>query len=136
MEKQNKNIETEIKIKLDNLESFVSELLEMKATVVGKDLQRTVRMDTPNMDLEKKKLFLRVRSGFANIVTLKVKNNDNKDFMQRDEYETEVKDIETLSDIFSILCFSKRLILEKYRANFVLQDVKISVDEVPFGIYV
>jgi len=136
MDKQIKNIEIEIKVEIDNLENFISKLLKTNAKFLGRDFQRTVRMETPNMDLEKKKLFLRVRSGFGNIVTLKVKNKDNKNFMQRDEYETEVKDIDTLSEIFSILGFSKRLILEKYRVNFLFKEVKISIDELPFGIYV
>lgn len=136
MDKQSKYIETEIKIQLFDLKTLVSNLIKVNATFLGKDFQRTVRMDTPDMDLEKKGLFLRVRSGFGNTVTLKVKNKEVKDFMQRDEYETEVKDLRVLSDIFSILGFSKQLILEKYRANFLYRGVKISIDELHFGTYV
>ena len=104
---KNTNIETEIKIKIDNPNTFISELIEKKAVFKGKDFQRTIRMDTPNMDLQKKGIFLRVCSGLGNAITLKVKKEENKDFKLRDEYETKVEDINVLSRIFSILGFVK-----------------------------
>ena len=127
--------ETEIKLKIDDVNALISELIASGAELVGKDFQRTVRMDTPNMDLEKKGLFLRVRSGFGEIVTLKVKNKEDKEVFQRDEFETDVKNISVLADIFHMLGFSKRLIMEKYRVNFDYKDVKISIDELPFGFF-
>ncbi len=133
---KNTNIETEIKIKIDNPNTFISELIEKKAVFKGKDFQRTIRMDTPNMDLQKKGIFLRVCSGLGNAITLKVKKEENKDFKLRDEYETKVEDINVLSRIFSILGFSKHFVMEKYRANFLHKNVMISIDELPFGIYV
>lgn len=129
-------IETEVKIKINNLEDFVDELLKSGAVFEGKDFQKTIRMDTPNLDLEKRKVFLRVRSGLGSIVTLKVKKDENKDFKLRDEYETEVKDINILTQIFTVLGFNKHFIMEKYRANYSYKGVEISVDELPFGIYV
>jgi adenylate cyclase class 2 len=132
---ETKNIETEIKIKIDNIEEFVNLLISKKASYQGRDFQRTTRIDTPNLDLQKKSIFLRVRSGLGNTVTLKVKKEENKNFKLRDEYETEVKDISILSEIFSILGFDRHFIMEKYRANFSLGGLEISVDELPFGIF-
>jgi len=129
-------MEKEIKIKLTDLLAIVSLLDQKKARLIGKSFQRTTRMDTPGMELEKKGVFLRVRSGFENTVTLKRKISDNKDVFERQEIETEVKDIDKLADIFDILGFSKRLILEKYRMEFDYKGLKIALDELPFGFYV
>ena len=129
-------IETEVKIEINNLKGFVAKLLENGTVFKDKDFQRTVRMDTPGLNLEKRKVFLRVRSGLGNTVTLKVKKEENKNYKLRDEYETEVKDINVLTQIFTILGFSKHFVMEKYRANYSYEGVEISVDELPFGIYV
>lgn len=52
------------------------------------------------------------------------------------ELETEVKNPELLADIFAELGFTKRSIMEKYRINYSYQNTKISIDELPFGIYI
>lgn len=129
-----KQIETEIKIELKDID-LILDLLKKKAVFEGKTFQRTIRMDTPNMDLEKKKIFLRVRSGFKNIVTLKINKKKTDKFFQRDEYETEVKDVNLLSEIFSLLGFNKKLVMEKYRAIFKYQETTLCLDELPFGIF-
>ena len=128
--------EKEIKLKIENPSELISKLNSLKARFVSKSFQRTTRMDTETMDLEKNRTFLRVRSGSKNIVTLKKKLGENAEVFERQEIETEVKDIEKLADIFGGLGFTKRLILEKYRADFDFHNVKISIDELPFGFYV
>lgn len=128
--------EREIKLKIEKPSDLISKLNSLKAKFVSKSFQRTTRMDTETMDLEKNGTFLRVRSGSKNIVTLKKKLGENAEVFERQEIETEVKDIEKLADIFGGLGFTKRLILEKYRADFDYKDVKISIDELPFGFYV
>ncbi len=130
-------MEQEIKIKIENPLELISKLIVLKAEKIGQSFQRTTRMDTPNMDLEKNGTFLRVRSGHKNSVTLKKKLKEkNKEIFEREEIETEVKDIDKLADIFSNLGFTKRLILEKYRIDFKYKDLNISIDELPFGFYV
>lgn len=128
--------EREIKLKLENPSDLISKLNSKKAKFIGKSFQRTTRMDTESMGLEKNGVFLRVRSGSKNIVTLKRKLRENAEVFERQEIETEVEDIDKLADIFYGLGFTKRLILEKYRADFEYEGVKISVDELPFGFYV
>ena len=132
----NELIEIEVKIKISNLKDFVAKLRKTGAVFKGKDFQKTIRMDTPDLDLEKRKIFLRVRSGLGNTLTLKVKKEEDKDFKLRDEYETEIKDLKVLTRIFSLLGFSKHFVMEKYRADFSYGGVEISVDELPFGTYV
>jgi adenylate cyclase class 2 len=129
-------IEKEIKVKVENPKQLLSLLAELKAEKKGEGFQRTTRMDTPDLNLEKQGTFLRVRTGGKDIVTLKKKIKSKGELFERMELETEVKDPELLADIFANLGFTKRFIMEKYRIDYSYKNTKISVDELPFGVYV
>ena len=129
-------IEKEIKVEVENPQQLLSLLIEKKAKMKGEGFQRTIRMDTPDRGLEKQGTFLRVRTGGKNIVTLKKKIKTDRDVFERRELETEVKDPELLADIFANLGFTKRFIMEKYRIDYEYKNTKISLDELPFGIFV
>jgi len=131
-----KNIEKEIKIRVDSLAPIQLKLEEKGAKFHGKAFQRTVRFDSENLDLESSKTFIRVRSGFNNVVTLKKKVNTNKNVFERVELETEVKDIEVMRQIFHYLGYTKEFIMEKYRSNWSYRGTEISFDEMPFGHFV
>lgn len=133
---RNYHIEKEIKIKVENPKQLISLLTKLKAEKRNEGSQITTRMDSPELKLEKKGIFLRVRTGEKNIVTLKKKIKSNGDLFERMELETEVKNPELLADIFAELGFTKRSIMEKYRINYSYQNTKISIDELPFGIYI
>ncbi len=132
----NNYIEKEIKVKIKNPRLLLSLLAEKKAKKTGQGFQRTTRMDTPNLNLEKQGTFLRIRTGGKNIVTLKKKIKGNGEVFERQELETEVKDPELLADIFANLGFTKRFIMEKYRIDYVYKNTKISLDELPFGVFI
>mgnify|MGYP001570170333 CR=1 FL=1 len=129
-------IEKEVKVEVKDPKQLLSLLAEKKAEKTGEGFQRTTRMDTPNLNLEKQGTFLRVRTGGKNIVTLKKKIKGNGEVFERQELETEVKDPELLADIFANLGFIKRFIMEKYRIDYVYKNTKISLDELPFGIFI
>ena len=129
-------IEKEIKVEVENPQQFLSLLIEKKAKMKGEGFQRTIRMDTPDNGLEKQGTFLRVRTGGKNIVTLKKKIKTDGDVFERRELETEVKDPKLLADIFANLGFTKRYIMEKYRIDYEYKNTKISLDELPFGVFV
>lgn len=133
-----KYIEKEVKFKVDDPKGLIGLLKSKSAEKVSGMFQRTTRMDTPNMDLEKKGIFLRVRTGDKSIVTLKKKINDkaDSDLFERLELETEVKDTQVLADVFEQLGFSKRLVMEKYRVNYKYKNTTLSLDELPFGNYI
>ena len=129
-------IEKEIKVEVENPQQFLSLLIEKKAKKKREGFQRTIRMDTPDNGLEKQGTFLRVRTGGKNIVTLKKKIKTDGDVFARRELETEVKDPKLLADIFANLGFTKRYIMEKYRIDYEYKNTKISLDELPFGVFV
>jgi adenylate cyclase class 2 len=127
--------EKEIKIQIKDITSLDKVLVKLGAKFIGSAFQRTIRFDTPAMDLEKQGKFLRVRSGFDNVITLKVKSS-NKKVYEREETEFEVGNIESARKVFNTLGFTKELIMEKYRSNWQLYDAVISIDELPFGFFV
>lgn len=129
-------IEKEIKIEVKNPKELLSFLAQKGIKKVSEGFQRTIRMDTPNLDLEKRGTFLRVRTGGKNIVTLKKKIKSSGEVFERQELETEVKDPELFADIFAELGFARRFIMEKYRIDYKYKNTKISLDELPFGVFV
>lgn len=129
-------IEKEIKVEIKNPKELISLLAQKNVKKVSEGFQRTTRMDTPNLDLEKRGTFLRVRTGGKDIVTLKKKIKSTGEVFERQEIETEVKDPELLADIFANLGFTKRFIMEKYRIDYEYKDTKISLDELPFGVFI
>jgi adenylate cyclase class 2 len=133
---KNNYIEKEIKIGVRNPKELLSLLSQKGAKKVGEGFQRTTRMDTPRLDLEKRGTFLRVRTGGKDIVTLKKKIKTTGEVFERQELETEIKDPELLADIFANLGFTKRFIMEKYRLDYEYKGTKISLDELPFGMFI
>jgi adenylate cyclase class 2 len=51
----------------------------------------------------------------------------------REELEVEVSDLDTARAILEGLGFELMLVYEKYRSAYMLGDVEISLDEMPFG---
>lgn len=127
-------IETEIKLKVDDLE-LLMENLKNKAEFLGEAFQKTIRFDTPDRDLERKGIFLRVRSGFENVITLKKKIETASGVFAREEIEVDIKDIDKMAKILSDLGFNRQWIMEKYRSEWKYNNLILSVDKLPFGDY-
>jgi adenylate cyclase, class 2 len=127
-------IEKEVKFEVDL--AFIRKFLKNpKFKKEFNSFQRTVRRDTANLDLAKRGVFLRTRSDVKNVITLKKKNSQNTKVYERQEYETEVKDIKVVEDILEILGFDDIKIMEKYRIQGKFGDVTIVFDELPFGLF-
>lgn len=129
-------IEQEVKFEVPNIKNILKKLKEIGATEIATDFQRTIRFETENDDLLSKGMFLRVRSGHGDVITLKRKiSEDNADFKEREEIETKVEDLAKMRKIINYLGFTKEFIFEKYRSNWKYKGAEISVDELPFGNY-
>jgi len=124
--------EIEIKFKIENLNLIKRKLKDKKAKFIGKTLERTIKFDTENKDLEKKGKFLRVRTGFKNVITFKrkIKRKDTK-FKEREEIELEIPEPEKMKIILENLGFTKKWIMEKYREKWILGDAEVVIDKLP-----
>lgn len=127
--------EKEIKLKVDNFKKLIDYLLKNGAEILNATKEVTIRMDTPNKDLKKRGLFLRVRSGSKKVITLKEKLGNDERVKTRKETEFEIENIKKMIYILGKLGFDYRLVMEKYRINLKYKGAKLSIDELPFGIY-
>lgn len=133
------NKETEIKIEITaDRDEFEKKVLALNPVVSEEVLERTIRFDTPTEDLRQKGIFVRVRSGFKNVWTVKQKIEgvaDADKYRQRNEWEIEIEDLEKARQMLKTLGFDKELIMEKYRKKFTLPKAEIVIDRLPFGTY-
>lgn len=129
------NREIEVKFKIDKFDKIRKILKQKKAKFLGKAFERTIRFDTLKKDLEKKDCFLRVRTGFENVITFKRKIK-NKDFKEREEIELEIADPEKMKIILGKLGFFEIGTMEKYREKWIFKNTEISIDKLPFGNFI
>ena len=128
-------IEKEVKFEIKNLPRLIAYLKANGAKFLNKAKETTIRLDTPDSALEKKGLFLRVRSGSKNTITLKEKTGKSQDVKARKETEFEIQDVRSMAYILSRIGFTYSRIMEKYRINLIFKETKLSIDELPFGIF-
>ena len=132
------NREIEIKVAVSNIEAFEKKVMALDPQVIAEVLERTIRFDNDTGDLEKKGIFVRVRSGSKNIWTVKKKIKDAGEadkYFQRNEWEVEISDLETARQMLKVLGFEQEFIMEKYRKKFILPEAEITIDRLPFGVY-
>jgi predicted adenylyl cyclase CyaB len=124
--------EIEIKFKINKTALIRKKLLNLKAKFIGKAFERTIRFDTPNDVLFKNGKFLRLRTGFKNVITLKIKiKSKDKKFREREEIELEISDPEKMKIILENLGFINKWIMEKYREKWILRDAEVVIDKLP-----
>ena len=128
-------IEKEIKLEIDDLEGMIAKLKSLGAGFSGRKFQRTIRFEKGERELESDGLFLRVRSGFKNVLTMKIKK-ENENVFEREELEVEIENIEIVRKILNNLGFDKEKIMEKYRSKWRMGNVDICLDELPFGNFI
>lgn len=129
-------IEKEIKLRIEDPVVLAIDLKKKGACFIGKAFQRTIRFDDRNASLASRGIALRVRSGLCNVVTVKRKLEDAGGVSQREEYEAKAEDIEIFRNMFITLGFDCERIMEKYRMDFEFNSTLVSIDEMPFGMFV
>jgi adenylate cyclase class 2 len=127
--------EKEVKLKIMDLRKVEERLRELKADKVGEVFERTIRLDTPDMDLAQKGVFLRVRSGFKTVITLKEKI-ENQTVRERKETEFLIEDLDAMKYVLNRLGFTNEMIMEKFRQNWKYLDTVICLDTLPFGDFI
>jgi len=130
-----KYIEKEIKFEIKDLPKLIDCLKKNGAKFLNESKERTIRLDTSDGALEKKGVFLRVRAGSKNTITLKEKVGDDRDVRARKETEFEIKDVDAMAYILERLGFDYLRIMEKYRINLEYKGTKLSIDELSIGFY-
>jgi adenylate cyclase, class 2 len=127
-------LEQEVKFYLGNLRAFENRLVssggELKQPRI---LETNLRFDTPDRRLSGSYQTLRLRQDKVCRLTWKGAGNPAGEVSAREELEIEVSDLNTARAILEGLGFEIMLIYEKYRSAYMLGDVEISLDKMPFG---
>lgn len=133
------NLEIEVKFLVDDLSTMRERLLATGARQVkARQHERNVRFDDDDASLLRKGQLLRLRQDDRVRLTFKglAAADTTSEAKVREELETTAGDFETLAEILKRLGFRERQVYEKYRETFLLGEVEVVLDELPFGNFV
>ena len=80
--------------------------------------------------------YIRLRTGFKNTLTLKKARVKESEVSERLEIEIEIDDMESCQKLLQEIGLNEKLIMEKYRMIWEVNGTIITIDELPFGVYV
>ena len=129
----------EIEIKL-----FVRDLdvVENRLKSMGAELEQprtheiNLRFDTAESELSKANKALRLRSDTKARMTFKGPSVNRGGVRERQEIEFVVDDFHSARAFLEALGFRIKLVYEKYRAQYLYQGVRVTLDELPYGKFV
>lgn len=127
--------EQQIKYEINNFNEFIKTLREKEAIFIGGNLETTIRYDDKDLNLSKKGIFIRTKSGFGNVLTIKEKEDGVSNFLERKKTETEVESTESIKYLLEKIGLNNQFVMEKYRLLWKIDNQYINIDELPFGIY-
>ncbi len=132
-----KDTEIEIKLHVRDLA-----LIEGRLQALGGELHQphvletNLRFDTPDRTLGRTYKVLRLRQDWDARLTYKGPGEMNKGARQRTELEFKVSDFEMAKAFLEALGFQETMRYEKRRAEYLLQGLTVTLDEMPFGNFV
>jgi len=130
-------LEREVKLRFDSADAARAAVLGVGAAPIrSRRLQEDCLLDTTDESLRRRRCVLRLRmeSGKSRL-TFKGPVQPS-DLLLRDELETLVADGPLLLSILEELGFRVWFRYQKYREEFVLDDVIVAVDETPLGAFI
>ncbi|HLV35950.1 MAG TPA: class IV adenylate cyclase [Spirillospora sp.] len=129
--------ETEVKLYCPDLSAAASALIRAGAELVTPRVaERNVRYDNADGTLTRDGIVLRLRQDYRARLTYKGPGQIENGIMTRYEAEVEVSDFDTMHAILLKLGYQPRLIYEKFRTTYTLNDAEIVLDELPYGNFI
>jgi adenylate cyclase class 2 len=127
-------LETEIKFFLPDLDMFRRRLQASKAISEGVVFETNYRFDNAQNQLRAERCLLRLRRDRHNILTFKRPHPaGGRQFKTHEELEIKVSDFATTCQMLEAIGFHCAQIYEKRRETFVMDDVEICLDQLPYG---
>ena len=127
-------LEVEVKFYLSDKASFEDRLRRIGAVL---ERERThevnYRFDTPEMTLSRQHRVLRLRQDVASILTYKGPSSSQDGVSVREEIEFEVSDFTAARQLLEAIGYKESVRYEKWRTIYILDDLEITLDEMPFG---
>ena len=131
------NQELEVKLYVSDLQA-VRKRLEARRAVQkqARTHEMNLRFDTKQGELSREYKALRLRSDTAVRLTFKGPSSSREGVRVRQEIEFTVSDFNAARAFLEALGYHVAMIYEKYRAEYDLEGVSISLDELPYGTFV
>ena len=130
-------IEKEAKFYIRNLKKIERQIKDLGGVVIQpRVFESNLRFDTHERELSASYQVLRLRQDTRARLTYKGPADPNSEVSARLEYEVEISDLTTGRHILEALGYEVITIYEKYRASYSLDNVEISLDEMPFREFV
>jgi adenylate cyclase class 2 len=127
-------IEKEAKFYIRDLKKIERQIKDLGGVVIQpRVFESNLRFDTHQRELSASYQVLRLRQDTRARLTYKGPADPNSEVSARLEYEVEISDLTTGRHILEALGYKVITIYEKYRASYSLDNVEISLDEMPFG---
>ena len=128
-------IEKKYRLTREQNESLRRRLSEVGATCRDEEFEENTIYTGNNLNSKSCVLRLR-RVGGRAILTYKERFASTATIKHQREDETGVEDAEALAGILDALGYKAALIYEKRRVTWHIVDVEVTVDELPFGLFV
>jgi adenylate cyclase class 2 len=131
------SIETEVKIRIDDLAGFCRRLDALHPDVVSaRHFEDNHLFDFPGHSLRAGRCLLRVRLTRGEcLLTYKGPPVQGGIFKTREELETRIEDPAIILQVLKKIGMQEHFRYQKYRREFVINDVHVAVDETPIGCY-
>jgi len=128
--------ELEVKFYLNHPEQLQSRLEELGARLEQpRTHEINLRFDTPALDLLRSGRLLRLRQDTAARITYKGPGREEGGARLRQELEFVASDFEIARAVIEALGYEVMLMYEKQRATYILGNVLVTLDEMPFGSF-
>lgn len=130
-------VEIETKFALDSFAAVREALTRAGGRRLSRVFEENLVLDSPEGELRRRGVLLRLRRDEADRVTLKLPATQEgpAGLKIRQEFETEVADLAVLETIFRQLGYGAALRYEKIRETWDLGEVHVCLDRLPFGRY-
>jgi len=127
-------IEKKYRLSEDRVGEIRSRLKNAGAGHVGKVFEENTILGGGTLDQQPAILRIRTTDDKA-ILTFKRRLEDVSEIKRQIEIESEFSDPAALTEILKLLGFVPRLVYEKRRETWKLNDVEVVLDELPFGLF-
>jgi len=132
-----KDVETEIKFYIQDLDRLRQRLLACGAGLEQpRQHELNLRFDTPDGSLSREKRVLRLRKDAGTWMTYKGPSQSGADVTVRQEIEFGVGDFDAARRFLEALGYHVSVMYEKYRATYLLEGLKVTLDELPYGCFI
>jgi len=132
-----KDHEIEVKFPVADLAQVEARLQSLGAQLTQPRVHETnLRLDTTDQSLTRTLQVLRLRQDSQARVTYKGPGITRDGVRIRQEFEFAVSDFEAARNLFEALGYAVSMMYEKYRAVYDLDDVHVTLDEMPYGSFV